>query len=290
MSLYTKQTACIQETENRCMKIRTARPAFTLTEVLVVVAIIALLVSILLPSLSRAKEQARKVVCGAHMHDLYNAMMMYTIDHKGWTHRAPNHGFWDNAWQRQKSGDPSIEVKPYGMNDSFAYWGIAYFKYEKNREVWSCPSQERVDDWPEQDFGKPYQKYFKNCSYGLNGYIVLHPTKEDAGRRIDQDFKHTSQTIFFQDHIEQRLDSISSDMLCYGGSAVNLSQWRNAPRGAGANPWFPNGIDEVFRHRNRSQITWLDGHVSDIKRTKGENVPSNWYTGGGAELVGGTGH
>lgn len=53
------------------------RKAFTLIELLVVVAIIALLVSILLPSLRTAREQARRTVCGSNLHYLGLALHLY---------------------------------------------------------------------------------------------------------------------------------------------------------------------------------------------------------------------
>jgi prepilin-type N-terminal cleavage/methylation domain-containing protein/prepilin-type processing-associated H-X9-DG protein len=56
--------------------------AFTLIEVLVVVAIIALLISILLPSLARAREGARSVQCSSNLKQLASATMMYSGDHK----------------------------------------------------------------------------------------------------------------------------------------------------------------------------------------------------------------
>jgi len=51
--------------------------AFTLIEVLVVVAIIALLISILLPSLSAARDEARKVVCTTNLHQIGIASASY---------------------------------------------------------------------------------------------------------------------------------------------------------------------------------------------------------------------
>lgn len=56
--------------------------AFTLIEVLVVVAIIALLISILLPSLRQAREVARMTVCQTHLKEIGTAMAMYMVDSK----------------------------------------------------------------------------------------------------------------------------------------------------------------------------------------------------------------
>ena len=53
------------------------RWAFTLVELLVVVAIVAMLIAILLPALSHAREQAKAVKCLAHLHELGHGMMIY---------------------------------------------------------------------------------------------------------------------------------------------------------------------------------------------------------------------
>lgn len=62
---------------------RGAWRGFTLIEVLVVVAIIALLISILLPSLARAREQAKRVQCGSNVHQQLLVCIMYAHGYKG---------------------------------------------------------------------------------------------------------------------------------------------------------------------------------------------------------------
>jgi prepilin-type N-terminal cleavage/methylation domain-containing protein/prepilin-type processing-associated H-X9-DG protein len=61
-----------------------SRCAFTLVELLVVIGIIALLISILLPTLSRAKEAANRAKCLSNLRQLGMAMVLYTMDNKGY--------------------------------------------------------------------------------------------------------------------------------------------------------------------------------------------------------------
>jgi prepilin-type N-terminal cleavage/methylation domain-containing protein/prepilin-type processing-associated H-X9-DG protein len=242
------------------------RRGFTLIELLVVIAIIALLMGILIPSLKKARDQAKAVVCRANVKSLVLALHMYLDDYDGKTHSTPNRGLWDNAWE-----NPAV-VQDYTLNDTWAYWGIAYKPYVKTKKVFRCPDTIRNDDWPEEGWGVLYQKYFRYCSYGLNGYI--------ANKRINLDFKRHNEVIVFQDHIEQKLDGISEDMFCIGpGASINLSQWRPGSSLVSGNWQGFDTIRECFRHSKTSNTCWLDGHVSAIKESTGEDVPTYWYDG-----------
>ena len=69
------------------------RKGFTLIELLVVIAIISLLVSILLPSLSRAKELAKRTICLCNLRTVATASVFYATDHEDAF--APRHRAWN---------------------------------------------------------------------------------------------------------------------------------------------------------------------------------------------------
>jgi prepilin-type N-terminal cleavage/methylation domain-containing protein len=88
------------------------RRAFTLIELLVVIAIISLLVSILLPSLAKARRLTRLVICSTNVKNLSQTCVMYAAEYDGILPYAGAPGSrWTRWWQKVEDYMPGPEKK-----------------------------------------------------------------------------------------------------------------------------------------------------------------------------------
>jgi prepilin-type N-terminal cleavage/methylation domain-containing protein len=105
---------------------------FTLIEVLVVIGIIAVIMSILLPAITKAREAGRRVQCGSNMRTIGQAIFAYASVNKG---RAPFKG--------------SQKEYPYSWNKLTLVGPLS--RYGLNLQVMVCPSTDfcnpPVDNW-----------------------------------------------------------------------------------------------------------------------------------------------
>src|SRR5688572_1598921 len=111
---------------------RRFRNAFTLVELLVVIGIIALLISILLPSLAAARRQAKSVTSLSNLRQVGIGIVQYRIENKGYYPLA--------AWNK------------FPGRARFR-WADAIYPYMKNTEVYMSP---QLDEPERQRMNKPF--------------------------------------------------------------------------------------------------------------------------------------
>lgn len=286
------------------------RRAFTLVELLVVIGIIAVLISLLLPTLKGARRAAEAVTCAANLRQIHAAMMAYARENGDYFHIAPNYGLWER---------PVGTL--LGPDNGYAYWGVAYLRYlstaaarimpersgtavlpagsdgeavlDKARAIFRCKTATWMD--PDGLGGSgAYSDPKQMATYGLNRQVISRYSSvlgRWVGRKV-AGFKAPSETIVAQDAVEHVLDANGDLLTNHAASEItsgsnrgtlqwtvqfqNLTQWR-VP--GGASYAFPRAIYEFYRHNKNCNVLWLDGHVSTIAISQGRDVPVRFYSG-----------
>ncbi len=130
---------------------------FTLVELLVVIGIIALLISILLPSLNKARETANKAKCASNLHQIGLAILLYQNDNNQFYPRTiqDTTGSPKPTWGASSTG-PSATADPFaygttltGPNNVSASLFLLLRNEQITANVFVCPSS-NAQGW---DFG-----------------------------------------------------------------------------------------------------------------------------------------
>ena len=206
------------------------RMGFTLVELLVVVAILAVLLSTILPSLHSAKESTRRVMCGSNLHQLAVAHKTYETRHLGTYPRARDYLTTEAPQQGSVSGIPGYPTITTIPSQSILVLG-GYLS--GGEEVFRCPS----DDMERSDCAAGIRAILPGSfSYTRNGAIAgVGP----AG---------------YLRNIEIRRP---------GDTTMLLEEWEHAPMNDSY--VIPNSWDLITqRHNGEGAMAFFDGHARCI--------------------------
>ena len=228
------------------------KKAFTLLELMVVIAVIALLMGILMPALAAARAQSKQVVCGSNIRQLLLANIGYANENCGRYAPAALDICNDNKHRWHGTRDD--------INDPFDSTKGPLAAYLADGKVKQCTQKvefRKGDPW-EWDFEDGCGGYGYNMTY--IGSRIWESSFADERCRVttmDVEVRRTAETLMFADTAMAKLDDGKEYYLEYSFAEPPYF----IEDGELALDWDYASPSIHFRHRGRANIGWVDGHV-----------------------------
>lgn len=287
------------------------RAGFTLIELLVVVAIIALLVSILLPSLSRARAQAAATQCKAHMHHMGVGFVTYNSQNNGFN--VPSYNLPSVGSAMNYTGGP--DKKMDGWASILDRDGVVPTVEQDTNTLFYCPRTADVNgmaggqtgfdprkprgwvDWPlrflsvggdsspKQAVKIPERGFNKiiRVAYWLNAYNPIGKQPSDLRK---QDVHYTSSVGLGPDgrgqYIKPRLmRARRPSLLIVASDGIYMGRQR-VPRLGDENSRIGYRHPGMGRPDGAANVALADGHVETVA---GDQFPRAVQSGDTAEVI-----
>jgi prepilin-type N-terminal cleavage/methylation domain-containing protein/prepilin-type processing-associated H-X9-DG protein len=268
------------------------RRGFSLVELLVVIGIIAILIAILLPTLSRARENANLVRCQANLRTIYNAAQIHANDHQGFLPAAGWHwdpvggvvnprGLKDDRSKRYLYYRDGAIDRPVPITVALAVsLGVkvrldsrqnleADMQSEQIRKYFKCPSQDVQLRGLSQKSSEPWEAPKDWSSYVFNEAILglrekaiaTQPTLGLATR-----VKRPTEVMFSMDGRPR--DQLKDNWLMVPDKGAQDTLWTFQQMVSGSSGYGKQLLD-FLRHRYRTNVVFMDGHAESILMTQG---------------------